>query len=174
MSTTIGFGYSAEDNIDLFDDLKALAGKFGYGLLNGMEYAESDVKCGLEVAQKNEGWEHLFFLQSPRDREVALAFGIDEELTTHETTGKTPQFFDFINQLVILCEGKCKKIGIFFAGEWYAKDRVRYSYGSAYNLISLLSMPGHWGMRYLIPETGCFQDSDEIPFIFDFTLKQAG
>lgn len=174
MSTTIGLGYSTEDNVDLFDDLKALADKFGYGLLNGIEYSEPDVKSGLEVAQKNEGWEHLLFLQSPRDREVALAFGIHEELTAHETTGKSPQFFDFLNQLAVLCSEKCTKLGIFFAGEWYEKDRVRYSYGTVDNLVSLLSMPGHWGIRYLIPETGHLQDSDEIPFIFDLKLKSHG
>lgn len=171
MSTTIGLGYSVKDDSALFDDLKALANKFGYGLLRGIEYAESDMKFGLEVAQKNEGWEHLLFLQSPRDREVALAFGIHEELIAYETTGKRPQFFDFINQLVILCSKKCKKLGIFFAGEWYEKDRVRYSYGTVDNLISLLSMPGYWGIRYLIPETGRLQDSDEIPLIFDLKLN---
>lgn len=171
MSITIGFGYSAENYDGLFDDLKALADEFGYGLLSGIEHSESDVKFGLEVAQKNEDWERLLFLQSPRDCKVALAFGIDEELTAYETTGKRPQFFDFINQLVILCSKKCKKLGVFFAGEWYEKDRVRYSYGTVDNLISLLSMPGHWGIRYLIPETGNLQDSDEIPLIFDLKLN---
>ncbi len=170
MSITIGIGYSAEDDSGLFDDLKALADEFGYGLLNGIEYSESDVKFGLEVAQKNEGWKHLFFLQSPRDRKVALAFGIHEELIAYETTGKRPRFFDFINRLVSLCSKKCDKLGVFFAGEWYEKDRVRYSYGTVDNLISLLSMPGYWGIRYLIPETGRLQDSDEIPFIFDLNV----
>lgn len=170
MSTTIGLGFSAEDDSGLFDDLKALADTFGYGLLSGIEYSESDVKSGLEVVQKNEGWKHLIFIQSPRDRDVALAFGIDEELTAYETTGKRPRFFDFINQLVILCSKKCKKLAFFFAGEWYEKDRVRYSYGTVDDLVFLLSMPGHWGIRYLIPETGSLQDSDEIPLIFDLKL----
>lgn len=174
MSTTIGLGYSAKDgnDDDFFGELEVLADEFGYGLLRGVGYAESDMKLGLKVAQQNEGWEHLLFLQSPRDREVALAFGIHEELIAYETTGKRPQFFDFINQLVILCSKKCKKLGVFFAGEWYEKDRVRYSYGTVDNLISLLSMPGYWGIRYLIPETGNLQDSDEIPFIFDLTINK--
>ena len=171
MSTTIGLGYSTDSDIDLFSDLQALAEKFGYGLLNGINYAESDVRAGLEVAQKNEGWEHVLFLQSPRGGQVGLAFGIDEELTAFETSGQHPQFFDFLNELTALCSEKCNKLGIFFASEWYEKDRVRFSYGTVAGLISLLSMPGHWGIRYLIPETGHLQDSDEIPFLFDLKLK---
>lgn len=167
MSITIGFGYSCNDNSALFEQLKTLADKFDYGLLSGIEYCELDVKDGLEIAKKNEGWEYVSFLQSPIDREVALAFGIDQELTNFEITGKRPEFFDFLNQLNILCSKKCSKIGLFFSSEWYEEDRVRYSYGTTEDLISLLSMPGHWGMRYLIPGTGHLQDSDEIPFIFN-------
>ncbi len=170
MSTTIGLGYSSACNAGLFHDVRILAEKFGYGLLNGISYAESDVREGLEVVQKNEGWEHLFFLQSPISDEISLAFGIDEELTTFETKGQRPQFFDFLLELAALCSGKCDKLGIFFAGEWYEKDRVRFSYGSVNELISLLSMPGHWGIRYLISETGRLQDSDEIPLLFDIKL----
>ena len=170
MSTTIGLGYSAENDDDLFDDLKVLADEFGYGLLRGIEHSESDVKPGLEVAQENQGWECLLFLQSPIDREVALAFGIDEELTAYETTGIRPPFFDFIKKLVILCSKKCKKLGVFFAGEWYEQDRARYSYGTVDDLISLLSMSGHWGIRYITGK-GITQDSDEMPFIFNLKLS---
>lgn len=170
MSTTIGLGYSTKNHVDLFDELQALANKFGYGLLNGIEYSELDVRSGLEIAQKNEGWEHLLFLESPKNEKVGLAFGIEEELTTFETSGKRPKFFDFLSQLTVLCSGKCKKLSIFFAGEWYEKERVRFSYGTVDNLISLLSMPGHWCIRYLIPQTGRLQDSDEIPLIFDLKL----
>ena len=170
MSTTIGLGYSLQDD-DLFIELKSVAEKFGYGLLEGIEYSESDVKSGLEVAQKNGGWEQLLFLQSPNGGEASLAFGIDEELTAFETIGTRPQFFDFLNELSKLAAQKCKKLGVFFASEWYENDRVRYSYGTTESLIALLSMPGHWGIRYMIPETGRLQDSDEIPFIFDLTLK---
>ncbi|VAW62713.1 hypothetical protein MNBD_GAMMA08-1241 [hydrothermal vent metagenome] len=167
MSTTIGIGCSPKNNIKYIDDLKALVDRFGYGLYDGIEFSEPDVKSGLVMAQKNEGWEHLLFLQSPKGSNVSLAFGIEEELIAFETKGEWPVFFDFINQLVVLSSGKCKKIGIFFASEWYEKDRIRYSYGTADDLISLLSMPGHWGIRYLIPETGRLQDSDDIPLIFD-------
>lgn len=170
MSTTIGLGYSAQDG-DFFIELKSIAEKFGYGLLKGIECSESDVKSGLEAAQKNEGWEELLFLQSPIGGEASLAFGIHEELTAFETTGTRPQFFDFLNELSELALRKCKKLGIFFAGEWYESDRVRFSYGTIKNLIALLSIPGHWGIRYMIPETGRLQDSDEFPFIFDLNLK---
>ncbi len=170
MSTTIGLGYSVQDD-DLFIELKSVAEKFGYGLLKGIECSESDVRSGLEVAQKNEGWEQLIFLQSPADGEVSLAFGINEELTEFETTGTQPKFFDFLSELAKVAPKKCKKLGIFFASEWYESDRVRFSYGTAENLVALLSMPGHWGIRYMIPDTGRLQDSDEIPFIFDLSLK---
>jgi|SRR5690554_2467382 len=170
MSTTIGLGYSSSCNADLVHDVQVLADKFGYGLLSGIGYAESDVRDGLEAAKENEGWEHLLFLQSPRNDEVGLAFGIHEELTAFETKGQRPKFFDFLVELSELCSGRCKKLGIFFAGEWYKKDRVRFSCGTVDDLISLLSMPGHWGIRYLIPETGNLQDSDETPLLFDLKL----
>jgi hypothetical protein len=172
VSTTIGFGYSSDSNDDLFSDLQALAEKFGYGLLNGIDYAELDVRDGLEVAKKNVAWEHLLFLQSPRSGDVGLAFGIHEELTAFEVKGQRPKFFDFLTELAALCSEKCKKLGVFFAGEWHEKDRVRFSYGTVDDLISLLSMPGHWGIRYLVPETGRLQDSDEIPLIFDLKLSK--
>lgn len=143
MSTTIGIGYSVQ-NDDLFIELKSIAEKFGYGLLRGIECSELDVKSGLGVAQKNEGWEQLLFIQSPKNEEVSLAFGIDEELTTLEIAGTQPQFFDFLNELSTLATQKCKKLGIFFASEWYENDRVRFSCGSVESLIALLSMPGHW------------------------------
>ena len=171
MSTTIGFGYNANDGVYLFDDLKSLAEKFGYGLLNGIENSESDVRSGLEFAQRNQGWANLVFLQSPRGGNVGLAFGIHEELIALELSGNHPPFFDFLNELNALCARKCKKLGIFFAGEWYEKDHVRYSYGLVDDLIFLLSMPGNWGIRYLIPETGRLQDSDEIPLLFDLKFK---
>jgi hypothetical protein len=171
VSITIGFGYSVEESADIYDELKALAEKFGYGLLNGIEYSEEDVRSGLEIAQKTEGWEQLVFLQSPPDREVSLAFGIHEELTAHEVPGKHPQFFDFLKEFIVVCSRKCAKLGIFFSGDWYENTRVRYSLGTVDDLIVLLSMPGHWGIRYLIPATGDLQFSDEIPLIFDLKLK---
>lgn len=171
MSTTIGLGYSFFDNADIYHDIQILADKFGYGLLNGIRYAESDVRDGLEIAKKNEGWQHLLFIQSPRNDKVSLAFGIEEELTALETKMLRPKFFDFLTELSKVCSGRCKKLGIFFAGEWYEKDKVRYSYGSVDDLITLLSMPGHWGIRYLIPSTGRLQDSDEIPLLFDFRFS---
>lgn len=82
-----------------------------------------------------------------------------------------PPFFDFLHELNAFCAENCEKIGIFFAGEWYKQDWVRYYDGSVDKLIFLLSMPGNWGIRYLIPETGRLQDSDEIPLIFDLKLK---
>lgn len=169
MSTTIGFGYSVK-NDDFFVELKSIAEKFDYNLLKGIECAELDVQSGIEVAQKNEGWEQLVFLQAPKGGDASLAFGIEEELIAFETTGTHPIFFNFINEITSLATKKCKKFGIFFASEWYKNDRVRFSYGTVESLIALLSMPGHWGIRYMIPETGRLQDSDEIPLVFDLNV----
>lgn len=171
MSTTIGFGYSTVDDGEIYTELKAVAENFGYGLLNGIKSSESDVRSGIEIMQENENWNNVRFLQSPIDDDVGLAFGIQEELIAFEMTSDRPKFFDFLNEVSQLATQKCKKFGIFFAGEWYEGDRVRYSYGNVDRLITLLSLPGNWGIRYMIPQTGKLQDSDEIPFTFDLSLK---
>ncbi len=170
MSTTIGLGYAARCNVEFFSAVQNLAEKFEYGLLKGIDCAEQDVKEGIAVAQKNQNWENVLFLQSPRNYDVALAFEIHEELVAFETKGRRPRFYDFLIELAALCFGQCEKLNIFFAAEWYENDRVRFSYGSVDDLISLLSMPGNWGIRYMIPPTGELQDSDEIPLLFDLKL----
>ena len=129
------------------------------------------MRPGAEIAQKHMGWRHVVLLQSPRDRGVALAFGIYRELTDFGTKERPPRFFQFLKELNVVCTGKCSKLSIFFSGEWDKKDRVRHSSGSIHKLISLLSEPGHWGIVYLIPETGHLQWSDEIPLLFDVKLK---
>lgn len=65
MSTTIGLGYSTVDDSEIYTELKSITEKFGYGLLNGIEHSEPDVRFGLEVMQTNENWKNLHFLQSP-------------------------------------------------------------------------------------------------------------
>lgn len=172
MSTTIGFGYSTQDEVDLYESLKAIAENYGYGIYEGIKYAEPDVRAGLEIAKKNEDWKHIILLQYPKDHDVCLAFGIEEELINFEVKNEKPTFFAFLEQLELFSLNKCNKLGLFFASEWFKEDRVRYSYGSMCDLIKILSMPGHWGVRYLIPETGRLQDSDEIPLIFDVNLKK--
>jgi hypothetical protein len=174
MSVSVGLGYSTTCENDFFEELRAIANNFNYGLLKGIKYSDPEIRDGLEISQQHQGWEHLLFLQSPkRDDEISLAFGIDEELTTFETAGIRPKFFDFLYELSQLCSLKCQNIDIFFASEWYKNDRIRYSYGNVENLISLLSMPGYWCIRYLIPETGRLQDSDETPFIFNLKFKSS-
>ena len=171
MSTAIGIGYSAQDDADLFDDLEALVNKYDYGLLNGLGHAELDMRAGVEIAQKHMGWKHVVLLQSPRDREVALAFGIDQELTAFVTKGKLPRFFQFLKELNAMYSNKCSKLSIFFSGEWDAKDRVQYISGPMDDLIVFLSKLGSWCIVYLIPGTGHLQVSDEIPLLFDVKLK---
>jgi len=172
MSTTIGLGYSTSNGREIFSEILLIAEKFGYGILNGIEFAERDVRSGLQIMQKNENWLQLLFLQSPKNGDVSLAFGIHEELTTFEITNEPPRFFEFLNEVSQFATLRCKKFGFFFAGEWHAKDRVRYSYGDIDRLIALLSMPGNWEIRYMIPENGRLQDSDETPFVFDLQIKK--
>lgn len=167
MSTTIGFGYSPNEGVDVFLQLRELASKHGYGLLFGVDSAESDVREGLKFAKAMQQWTNVAIIQSPIDDEVGLAFGIHEELTAFETKYERPQFFDYLEEMCSYCDRRCGKLSFFFASEWTAKDRIRFSYGAVSDLISLLSLPGHWGMRYLMPETGRYQDSDETPLIFD-------
>lgn len=170
MSTTIGLGYAPTSDA-VFAELRALANRFSYDLIAGLNSSEAEVKSGLETAQRIEGWECIGLLQSPTESNAALAFGIHEELNELELTGTHPKFFDFLSELQGVAEGRCSKLGVFFAGEWGPHDRVRYSYGTSQQLVALLSMPGHWGIRFLIPETGRLHDSDEIPLIFDLVFK---
>jgi hypothetical protein len=167
MSTTIGFGINAVDEGRLFENMKLLADTFGYGLLSGIESAESDVRAGLKKMKKCEGWGNVFILQSPVGTNVGIAFDIHEELVALETSGTLPKVFKFFVEAEQLFMGSCSKVGIFFAAEWYEKDNVKYSYGTMSRLIEILSMPGSWGIRYINPETGRIHDSDETPFVFD-------
>jgi hypothetical protein len=175
MSTTIGIGYSTydKDRDDFFSQLIPAANKFGYGLLHGINYAEKDVRRGLEIAQRNQGWDQVLFLQSPINGEVSLAFGIHEELTKFQMFGTHPKFFNFLLELSELGSQKCIKLGVFFSGDWYENDPARYNDGSIDKLISLLSMTSHWGIIYLIPKTGHLQFSDESPLVFDLKLRRA-
>lgn len=171
MSTMIGIGYSAHDGTDLFDHLKALANKYDYGLLNGLNHAEADMRSGAEVAQRHLGWQHVVLLQSPRNHEVALAFGIEQEFTDHLTKGKSPRFFQFLKEVHVAFANKCTTLSIFFSSDWDPKDWVRHASGSMDKLISLLSEPGSWGIVFMIPETGHLQISSEFPFLFDVKLN---
>ena len=174
MSTTIGLGYTSDNGDQLFADLMSLSRNYGYGLLEGLKFAEPEVRQGINAMRSSEGWSHLSLLQFPIDRGVGLAYGIHQELTEFESGGPTPKFFDFLRELPSVVESQCTKLGIFFAGDWYGSDKVRYSYGDISRLITILSMPGNWGLRYFNPNTGRIQDSDEIPFIFDMNQNQTG
>ncbi|MCP1674018.1 hypothetical protein J2T57_001117 [Natronocella acetinitrilica] len=167
MSTTIGLGYCSQKNADIFPAALKVATSFGYGLLDGIVYAEPDVVAGLSGVSRIEGWDKVLFLQAPRKGTVALAFDIHNELIDFEVKGVRPKFFDFLTEVVSVCSVECDKLAIFFAGEWSRGDRVRYTYGTVNDLISLLSLPGNWGFRYLCLETGHMQDSDDVPLVFD-------
>lgn len=171
MSTTIGFGFSQHSDLDFCSEAQALAETCGYGLAIGIEAAESDVKRGIGMAQRLQGWKDVALLRSPKNGVANTAFEIDEELTAMETHGCHPRFFEFLESLAALAGGKASKLGVFFASEWEAQDKIRMSYGRIDDLKSLLSMPGNWCVRYLLPETGRMQDSDEVPLLFDVKLS---
>lgn len=170
MSTTIGVGYCCKPGEEISLDLAQLAERFGYGALLGIQHAEDEVKEGLSAAKKCEKWRDVVLFRAPRASKGALASGIQDEFLSLEVNGRRPVFFDFLNEISTSCAGRCDKFGIFFAGEWGGNDRIRYSYGSPVDLIALLSMPGNWGGRYLIPKTGRLQDFDDVPLIFDLKL----
>lgn len=68
MSTTIGLGYSTSNGREIFSEILLIAEKFGYGILNGIEFAERDVRSGLQIMQKNENWLQLLFFAVAQKR----------------------------------------------------------------------------------------------------------
>lgn len=170
MSTTIGLAYSSTNSADLFNEVESLANTYGYGLVDGLDAAEEDAISGIRNAMKTFSLRLVHLLQSPIDRNIALAPGIDRELLDFELTGKPPKFFRFLTDLRALLSGKCEVIYVFFSCEWYEDTRARFSYGSMDGLITLLSSPGNWNIRYIIGGTNIVQDTDETPLIFRVTL----
>jgi len=169
VSTTIGFGFHVKLDAVSLAALERLANAFDYGLAEGIEHAENDMRTGLQVAQRHRTWKQVVFLLSPRSS--TMAFGIDQELTAREISGIQPPFFSFMDQFGGQLPDEHDLVDVFFSGEWYERDQVRYTYGNLADFIGFLSMPGHWGLRHLIPETGHFQDSDEIPLVFALRLN---
>jgi len=124
MSTTIGFGYSTEGNVDLFNELQTLSNKYDYGLFSGIDPEEVDICDGVVTAQKNEQWDRVLFLQSPLGSPRRLAFDIDQELTNFEIKEIRPKFFDFLIELTNIFSGRFLKLGLFFAGDWLSSQSV--------------------------------------------------
>lgn len=171
MSVTVGIAYSLfEDASDLLPLIAIAAKKYGYGTKMGIDCAESDVKRGLLAAQNHMEWREIVFLFSPLGEPSSSGFEIHQEFVEFETMGAKPKFFAFLRDLLNLGSGKFAKFAVFFAGEWIESDRIRYGYGTIDDLESFLSLPGYWGVRFLSLETGSLHDSDEYPFLFDFTL----
>ena len=167
MSTTIGIGLCGDVTASFCTRVLSLIEKYGYGWFEGIDQSEPEVRGGLREAKKNRKWDKVFLLQYPVNGDTPLAFGIHKDLVAYEVDNKWPVFFDFLKELSLMASGYGVKASIFFSGEWLEDERVRFSYGSIDDLIFILSLPGNWCIRYLMPDTGVLQDSDEIPFIFE-------
>jgi hypothetical protein len=176
MSTTIGFGLIRQpDDENLEHELLTIAQSFGYNLSYGVKTAESDVQEGLTLLQDWSGWNLICLLHAPGDCKVPLAFGIEEELRNCESkikeelkNGESTQvkFFDFLRELEMLFDGRGKKLGIFFSGEWYSDTKIRREEGSLDNLLSLLKKPGNWNLLLFNLQNGIFQECDYYPLVY--------
>jgi hypothetical protein len=176
MSTTIGFGLIRQtDDENLEHELLTIAQSFGYNLSYGVKTAESDVQEGLTLLQDWSGWNLICLLHAPGDCKVLLAFGIEEELRNCESrikeelrNGESTQvkFFDFLRELEMLFDGRGKKLGIFFSGEWYSDTKIRREEGSLDNLLSLLKKPGNWNLLLFNLQNGIFQECDYYPLVY--------
>jgi hypothetical protein len=172
MSTTICVGYSLCGKADIFEDVRVLADRFGYGILHGIHFAEGDVREGIEAAMRHQGWENVLFLQSPIDGNIALAFGIEQEMTNKLIGNiERPPFFDFVIDLASLSVDKCKKIGILFASECFEDDPIRFMSGAADDLVRHLAVSGSWEITFLGKKPNEYQGNDEFPLLFNFELE---
>ena len=167
MSVSIGIGVDACDE-GFVQCLRNLADKFGYSISAGIASFESDVQQGIERLVEIKGWKEVFVLRAPSEDAANLAFGVYKELIDLQSSGVRPKFFEFCTSLdQSASEHGLKTVGVFFATEWYAEDRIRMSYGNLPRLLTILSLPGHWAVNTLNPQTGRMDEWDELPFFYE-------
>lgn len=167
MSISIGIGIETDNEI-FFRKLSETARSFSYEISSGVAKFEHEIHEGVETLRTLKGWKNVYCLKAPTDAKANLAFGVYKELIKFQTSGEKPAFFDFCK--VIAQDAKMQgfeRIGIFFATEWHAKDRIRMSYGNVSRLLTILSLPGHWTVNTLNPQTGRMEEWDELPFFFE-------
>lgn len=173
MSISIGIGLQGQCSETLIARFKDIARSFSYGLESGIASFETDVREGVQIINDFQSWNHVFSLRAPYDAKANLAFDVHEELSRIELAGEEPKFFGFIRSIVK--EAKLAgmiKLGVFFASEWYAKDRIRMNYGDIERFIAILSLPGHWTVRVLNPSTGRMEDWDDIPYFYELEITE--
>src|SRR5687768_8715576 len=127
MSISIGIGIEADNDI-FFRTLSETAKSFGYEISSGIAEFEYEIQEGVKTLQALKNWQNVYCLKAPADANANLAFGVYEEFIALQTLGTKPSFFDFCE--AIAQEAKVlgfERIGIFFATEWHAKDRIRMS-----------------------------------------------
>lgn len=168
MSTTIGIGAISNNDRDyLTYELKKIADRYGYSVLEGTGMSDLDVRSGIASIEEKKGWNCVFLLEAPRDIGAAMAFGIREEIYDFEVKRKRPDFFDFLLDLEDFFKEGFGKVFLFFASEWKRDDVIRYGYGTVKDLVATLSMPGGWEVRYFDPKRDVMYDNDEAPFLFE-------
>jgi len=166
MSVSIGIGVGACDE-GFAQCLSEQAEKFGYSASTGIASFESDVQQGIGRLIEIKAWREVFALRAPSENTANLAFGIYKELIEFQSSAIRPKFYEFRRSLdQCASEHGLKTVGVFFATEWYAEDRIRMSYGNLTRLLAILSLPGHWAVNTLNPQTGRMDEWDELPFFY--------
>lgn len=171
MSVSIGIGIEKGSNKSFLQRVERIAEGCGYGIDHGIASFEQDVRSGVEQICSALKWEHVCSIRAPRDAKANLAFGIHQELDQYMTTGEQPVFFSFCRELVGEARStRIQKLGLFFATEWCASDRIRMGYGPIETLLSILSSPGHWTVMTLELSTGRMTQWDELPYYFEIEV----
>ena len=167
MAVVIGIGYTAVGQ-GVSNDIYTIAARYQYDVLSKTEECRVDASEGIENTKKLMEWTDVLLIGSvSQDGVFVSSDAIDQELTEFEIKSREPKFFEFLSDVAELAERKCSKLDFFFASEWYASDHVRICYGPVRTLISILSLPGHWGGLFLNPQTRRYYGSDETPLLFE-------
>lgn len=167
MSISIGIGVKVINSC-FSARLAMLAKQFGYATTAGIDSFERDVQQGVGRLVELREWTEVFSLRAPVNRNANLAFDVYKELIALQVSAQRPVFFDFCEALAQSAnQHGMHKLGIFFATEWSAADRIRMSYGNLIRLFTILSLPGHWTVNTLNPMTGRMEEWDELPFFYE-------
>lgn len=167
MSLSIGIGIGVA-NQEFIGTLSDIAKQSGYAIFSSSSQFESDISQCVEALTQLKKWEVVLGVRSPAESNANLAFGVYEELIALQTKGIRPRFFDFCELIAqSACENKVPTLGLIFATEWRAGDRIRVSYGDVKRLETILSLPGHCALNTINLQTGRIDEWDDVPFFYE-------
>jgi len=166
MSTSIAIGIASKDPEAAYQRIESAAAEHGYAIERGVESAEADCRMGLNDIVSGFDLTAIAILKAPSTHAAPLAPGIQEELLKWELEGRHVGFFEFLRAVGRSLRGLGSALVVSFAAEWGAGDRVRLSEGSIEELVEKLKRPGNWYMRLYLPQSGRWQDSDEVPLVY--------